>query len=149
MSHAAEMLQQNSSLVKYECPVQDDVSLAPLIASLSNNHTLRKFHVHKTWWTEDDVDVWLRVLEGSPNCTVMDCYWILAHPDDKEETKQKANRARFLLRLHKAFQRGRLLSPGANATNETWIDVILASKDEVSVVYYYLSLKPDLILPSL
>jgi hypothetical protein len=65
------------------------------------------------------------------------------------ECIQKLDEIEFYLKLNKYFDRELLLGrrhPEENATQRDWVNVIVGAKDDVSVVFYYLSHKPSLLL---
>jgi hypothetical protein len=52
----------------------------------------------------------------------------------------------FFLKLNRDFDRKHLLDPGEDATQEDWSKVIVRAKDEIPILFSYLSKNPSVLL---
>jgi hypothetical protein len=154
LNQVASMLEQNSCLEELHTGIDKKISIANLGVALQRNTSLR---VLDLWFMgvckKNDVDVFLDLLENY-NTTLQVMEGFLFHlPKTDKETNQKIDKIHFLLELNRNHQRNRLLgatlqhhADAEDPTNDDWVDVILSSKNNVSVLFYYLSINPSLML---
>jgi hypothetical protein len=144
LHYAAQLIRNNISLELIRMlfiEELEETSFASLIAALTGNTHLLELDLFDHTPTKQELDVLLSLLK-SHNFTLENLEF-QKHTLDAESSKT-LDEIKFLLRLNKHFDRKLLLA--GSATPEDWANVIVRAKDEVSVVFYYLSKNPSLLL---
>jgi hypothetical protein len=137
----SQMLHTNKTLRAVELHMrgrsdEDEVGIIELSKSLTHNKTLTKFQLHGTTdrhgsW--DARNAFLEMLQS--NYTLSDSVQVF-HPGFLRPQND------FYLKLNR-LGRGRLLG-SANIHKEEWINTLFKARDDLSCLYYLLSMNPSL-----
>jgi hypothetical protein len=123
---------------------ESGTSLMPLALGLRKNTKLRWLRLRYRGLlsppSDKEMDAFLVLLE-SHNFTleILDVF-------GSDRRHKDYDKLQFFLKLNRDHQRKRLMGPGEPHVNqEEWINVINSAKEDVSVVFYYLSQNPSLL----
>jgi hypothetical protein len=122
--------------------VRDRTPLAAIGPALKTNTHLRVLNLGGHQMGKIEVEEFQSVLQ-STNFTLEKIY---SHvPRHGNSIKKQHDDLQFFLKLNR-YDRKLLLHPGSHATQRDWNNTIIRAKDELDVVFYYLSKNPSVLL---
>jgi hypothetical protein len=151
VNHAGRLLAENRSIRSFELDIKHGLFVAPIVAGLATNSTLRQLELGGQHFGESDAASFLGLLKER-NFTLEYIFWMFSY-DRMEPWDAKSlkiiHELKFYLHLNRDCQRKHLLAPGATPSRQDWVDVIAASsKYDIRVAFHYLSENPSLVLSS-
>jgi hypothetical protein len=149
LNHAAAWLWHNPSLQEFQAHVPEFVSLQPFVAALENNSNLKRLRLYGALhFPLDDLSALVDLLETKQQYTLeqlhIGCPLLLGGQIQKAQ--QEIIQLQFLLKLNQ-FHRKQMLSCAAGKEEQDeCVQTLIHAKEEPSVVFYFLTHNPSLIL---
>jgi hypothetical protein len=148
LSDVIRLIENNSTMEELSISFFDSHgSLASLVKILETNTSLRSLTLlSRRAPTEDEFDAFVSLLETrNYSLGLLNPTWWLMPKDSL--SRQKFRRITFFLTLNRKFNRSRLLGRTKKPTQKDWIDVIQSAKEQLPVLFYFLSVNPSILKP--